>query len=588
MVGATHASPVPMTHASPLPMAHASPQPGTVRPDAWIAGAPDPGLTPSLRPLAERVRLRALVEWLRLGLLAALAGAALIVLSGRLLGRPEWAITALIWAAVALGTSLVLALARRPGIWQTARAADDLGLAERVSSALYANRSGHPAAALLTSDAARSLAGIDATAYPVVPDPRRWRGVGLAGLALVLALGAPIPALGDGGRRAAEAQAVTAAGQSVEALRAGLPDPLAPEPLAQATAAELQALTEALAEAESAAEAAQALEQAQGRLASLADAEDYAWRRALAGLASSWSGHPDLGGLAQALATHDPGAIEEALGHLAAGVEQLTPEERQRRQLALQTGANAARDVPALAGALRQAATRTGAPADEPGDEGAALTELAPLFREGAARSVGLATVQRAVAGLGQARAALGPLGRSAGGTGLATSGSPTGSAAGGRARAGQGTGSPSGTGSGSASGSLGSASSGGSAGSGSAGSGSGTGSAGSSGSGSGAGAGAGAGAGTGGGPAAGQPGAGNTGPTGAGGSDAPSTGGTTTYDPIFAPSRLGGADGPQVQVPGDSTGAGGETVEVPESPLELGAIRPYDEVYGRYEADAR
>src|SRR3712207_3401543 len=109
IVGATHASPVPIMHASSVPMTQASPRAGAGRVDASIAWAPDPALTPSLRPLAGRVRLRAFLEWLRLGLLGGLTGAALIVLGGRLLGRAEWPIVALVWAAVALGASLVLA-----------------------------------------------------------------------------------------------------------------------------------------------------------------------------------------------------------------------------------------------------------------------------------------------------------------------------------------------------------------------------------------------------------------------------------------------------------------------------------------------
>jgi hypothetical protein len=58
-------------------------------------------------------------------------------------------------------------------------------------------------------------------------------------------------------------------------------------------------------------------------------------------------------------------------------------------------------------------------------------------------------------------------------------------------------------------------------------------------------------------------------------------------YGSVYAPSLLGGS-GPAVQAPGESGGTSGQTVELPESPLELGAIRPYREVYEQYEAAAR
>ena len=56
----------------------------------------------------------------------------------------------------------------------------------------------------------------------------------------------------------------------------------------------------------------------------------------------------------------------------------------------------------------------------------------------------------------------------------------------------------------------------------------------------------------------------------------------------MYAPSLMGGGGGPRVQAPGDVSGSDGPTVELPDSPLELGSVRPYDEVYGEYEASAR
>ncbi|HEV8637393.1 MAG TPA: hypothetical protein VG370_24495, partial [Chloroflexota bacterium] len=85
-----------------------------------------------------------------------------------------------------------------------------------------------------------------------------------------------------------------------------------------------------------------------------------------------------------------------------------------------------------------------------------------------------------------------------------------------------------------------------------------------------------------------GQPGAGGAGPTTAGGGRAPSNAGATGYEPVYAPSRLGGEGRVDVQAPGQTEGASGPTRELPEGPLALGAVRPYDEVFGDYEAAAR
>jgi hypothetical protein len=38
----------------------------------------------------------------------------------------------------------------------------------------------------------------------------------------------------------------------------------------------------------------------------------------------------------------------------------------------------------------------------------------------------------------------------------------------------------------------------------------------------------------------------------------------------------------------GQASGASGPSRELPEGPLELGAVRPYDQVFGEYDAAAR
>lgn len=512
---------------------------------------------PSLITLRRRVRCRQLLDRLRSGLLWASAGDILLAAGGRTLGYSDWPLVVAAWTALALAAAVALAIRGWPNDWAVAVAADGLGLAERVTSALHAARVGHPAAQLLAADAAGVLPRINPADYPLLSNRRVRRLEAAALLCLALAAFLPLPALGDGGRRAADAGAVAAARRSLASVETGLAA-ATPEPLVQAAAEGLKASEQQLAEARTAEEAARILEQAQERLAGQGKAEDYAWQRAMDGLSSVWRDSPSLGTLARAIGAGDQKTVERTAADLAQRAEAMAPEEKQELKLALQAGANAARDVPDLAGSLRRAAGQVGQAggSDTGGQGGAAgaMGDVASLLERGMSRSAGLQAVQQATAAVGQARAGLGPV-------------------------AGSGSGSGSGTGSGSGSGSGGSGSGGGGSGSGS-----GSGSGGTGGSGGGAGAGAGAG----GGASSGQPGSGSAGATLAGGSAAPSLRGATNYDPVYAPSLMGGGDGPRMDASGGAQGASGETVELPDSPLELGSVRPYDEVYGRYEAAAR
>ncbi|HEX2034483.1 MAG TPA: hypothetical protein VHS99_09890 [Chloroflexota bacterium] len=551
-------------------------------------------LTHALAPLGGRVRRRALLEHLHAGLLWGGIGATTITLAGRLLGRPDAPLAAIVVCAIATGMVLTLALLNRPQVWDVARAADDLGLQEQATSALFASGTNHPVAPLLTAGAVQAIGSLDPQTYPLVTHPRRWWAVAGAFLALLLALLVPIPALGDAGRRAQEARAVAATRAAVQALQAPAATPRPPEPLAQATAQELAALEQQLASARSAAEAARALEQAQQRLAALPAAQDFTRQRALDELGAAWAGQPDLEAVRQAIQARDADATRQAMADLAGRADAMSPEQRQQLQLALQAGANATRDVPELSSALRQAASRVaaGQPADgSQAGSGEAIRALEASLSQSASQGAGLRTVQQAVSGLGQTRAALGQASASGG----AASGAPAGSASSAQAGA---------AGSGPGAGSAGGASAGSSNGAGSgSGTGSGSGQGGSSGAGGtgqgtgsgagtgGAGQGTGSGAGAGGAPGTGQPGAGgaSAGPgQGAVPNRPPNAAGATTYDPIYAPHLQGGEGGPSIQLPADSSAASGETVDLPDSSVTLGAQRPYNEVYGQYENAAR
>ena len=529
-------------------------------------------LARALGPFVRRLWLRRLLGGLTVGLLFGSGGVALLALGGRLLDRPEWPTAAVLWAVVVFAAVGLVSSFRRPDAWAAARAADGLGLAERAASALHANAANHPAAPLLVVQAVAALAETRAT-FPLRPERRRWRWSLAVSILAIVTLIAPLPVPAERAQRAAEDRAIAEVRKTVEALATGA-EPAKPEPLARSTADELRALEERLAQARSVTEAARELEASQARLAGLPGSEDRALTRATERLAQTWAGRSDLGELSRGLSAGDALEVERALAELAERAVEMTSRERQDLALALQAGANAAREAPELSSALRQASAAVGGEEGVSGEGGAsaALGSLGPALAAGAARAGGVRGLAGAVAALGQARAGLG----SAGAAGVASAGAASGAA--GAGQAGNGSGGSAGSGSGGDGSGTGSGS----------GSGNGAGQGSGNGQGSGFGSGAGAGAGRGGGPAPGKPGGGNAGATSGFGSGSPSRVGATIYDPVYAPRLIGGEGGSETQLSGDPDGASGQSVEMPDGPVTLGQVRPYDEVYAEYEAAAR
>lgn len=72
------------------------------------------------------------------------------------------------------------------------------------------------------------------------------------------------------------------------------------------------------------------------------------------------------------------------------------------------------------------------------------------------------------------------------------------------------------------------------------------------------------------------------------GGSGTASVRTPTTYETVFAPHLAGGGRGVSASISGQARGAAGQSVDLPESPLTLGQLRPYNEVFAGYEAAAR
>ncbi len=552
---------------------------------------------PALVALERRLRVRWLLGGLRLGLIGACAGVALAATLGKLLVVEGWITAALVWSALAVGAALLARAPRWPDAQAIARAADELGLQERITSSLEASRVGHPVAALLQQDAERALAQLRPERQPLVPEPRAWRSLAALALGAAILAIVPLPSLGDRAQQAEEARAVLAARRELERPAAELVRLSPTSPAAAAAADELRRLDHDLAELSTTEAAAQRMEAAQEQLASLARAQEFAWRRALESMAREWERNSELRILAHALTSHDEQAVEQATAELAARGEELDGEAMQQLALGLQAGANAARDVPEVAGALRQLASDAGATSAD--DRASAAERIGDALEQGAARAAGLDAIQRTVASVGAARASLGATangaagsrqvasGASHGASGAQTgAGGSTASGAAGQARAGAAqTARASGRGAGSQTGASQS---------------SGAGSAGA-GSGSGAEAGAGTGRGTGGNSAGAGSGAG-TGGSGVGTDEGSGAGAGLAGGPRGDPGpsepagnapqgraqRLSGEAGPDVAIAGDVDAATGALVQLPDSPLELGALRPSQTVVGEYEEQAR
>ena len=530
-------------------------------------------LHPALRIIRRRVHQQTVATQLERALLVAAVGALLVVLVGRLAALPDWTTSAIAWSVLVPLAWTTIAAFRTPDAWRVARAADALGLRERATTALHllrAGAGGGSARSLVIADATDHLGRIDPDALPAAPTRdarRRWLTAGLVALTLILAL-APLPPIGPlraAQRRAAEARAAESARQAVQALGAKVPK-TTDDALARSTAEELRRLAEQLRQTRSTDDAARALARSQERIAALPREDDYARQRAIEAAAQqlTQSNQPDLSALSQALRRGEPQAIEQAAGALAGRLDQLSADDRRALQAALQSAANAARDVPNLAQSLRDAA-RDLAGATDPNDPEArqraqrSLQDATSQLADAAERAAALRAAQDSVAGLGSARAALDQLGQlgplsdvtlppgaqagsgQASGTVVAISGTLVPASATGTPTAailvqgqGQGAGQP-GQGQG----------------------------------------------------APGSPGLGQSGQSGQPGGGA-SPDGTRPLDPNAAPRLLGGEDGAALRARGDATSASGAGVGLPNSPVALGADRPYEEVYAEYEATAR
>ncbi|TDA65546.1 MAG: hypothetical protein D9V47_13260 [Clostridia bacterium] len=553
------------------------------RPQGW----PEARLAAALGPLARRVSTRFALETVRLGLVWGLAAAAgaLAVLYLTFLPAP------VVWAGLAgaAGAASVAGwrLLNRPEAIDVVRIADAQGAGGRAVTAfrLLNRPSRDPWAEVAVGEGLTACAALEqGNSYPVLPSWRPWQGViVLATVFAVLAfLPNPLFALWLGRYEAREALAeATRQAQAVivqaEKLEVGERELLTP-----AAKEELQSLVEDLRQSGTREEAAAALEEAAeileeaGTRAGPRARED---RLRLAAALQDMSG-PGWQELGEALGSGDTRGIEEAAEAVAVSLEAGGKGAREEAAMAWLQQAEEAGD-PDLRRELREAALGLMNAGPPGGEDGSAVQGLAKALSSLAGQAAAadslaqgaatLGSVAQALAGGGNAMAVASAAGASNGNSGGAAGagGNPAGTG-----------GNPGGYGNSAGQGSTGGGASGGATG-GAAGSGT-AGNATSGGSGSGGGNGEGNASGSGQGDGAGK----GTGGPASGGHGAGTSGGGLQM--IYAPFLPGGT-GEKVQVSGElREGEAGSQVTLQKSPVTLGEVRPYTEVYPQYRQEAQ
>ncbi|MEW6276387.1 MAG: hypothetical protein AB1556_14930 [Bacillota bacterium] len=563
---------------------------------------PDRRLEEALALLAARVRRCYWLETGRLVLTWGLAVAAGVLVLFRLTPLYSCLFLAGIGGAAAAVVVFVWRSLSIPDALKVVQIADELGLnGEAVTAYRLLEKKKQDSWSKFAVEkgvsACRNLPG--ERLVPLFPSWRPWRGIVFLTGILVVTILLPAPLAPYWEVRRAEKEALAAAARQAGEVVAQLQrmPPEQKEFLPEKLSEELDALPRTVGVARDRREAARNLERAgqeiEDVLAFLEPAE-----RSFRQLAGAWknSREPLLKELAAALEKGDAQEIARLTGKLK---ELANSSQAAKNRLALEMfQAGETVGDPARRENLRKLARSliSSGGNEEAGESGE--KESASLARDLA----GLAQQARAAGRLARASAAMFSLAGALGGgnnaaaiarTGSGTGAQPSANAggtggSGGAASGSSGAGSAAGSAPGSTPGSAGSSGAGGSAGAGgaSADAGAGEGTGGRAGNSGGTRGGSGNGPGSG----SGNEGSGGGAGTGAGGPGTGGQGAATSgggYDRIYAPHLLGGS-GQETRVSGQiRLGQAGTETSLPDSPVELGAIRPYREVLPLYKEEA-
>jgi hypothetical protein len=385
-----------------------------------------------------RIAWRHAVPWLLRGLAAGAVAAALVLLIARVLPLAS-APSAIAWWALGAGVALAVAGAgvawlRRPAPDAAVRRADRLlGLCDRLTTAWEYAGGEAPILRLQRADLAAQAEHVDVRRdLPLTPSRREAvaPAVGTAVLLAVLLLPNPqnqvLAVRTTTHARIAHAtthvaQAQRSAGTLPHATLAALPkaDRLRQRQIARV----LAHLQHQLAAARTPAQALKAIAQAQDALKRLANTQAAAQQAALSALASSLLRSAATRPLAKALRQGNPASIAAAMRNLAARLAHMSAAQRADVARTMQAAANAATGDPSLSQALQNAATSLAQQ-----DTSGAQSALAAAGRQAAADAA-RAGQQTA---LNAANTALDNARNDVSGLSNRTSGSPSGSRAGG------------------------------------------------------------------------------------------------------------------------------------------------------------
>ena len=369
-------------------------------------GAAD--LRRAIGPWRRRLALRTAIKWATWGLGVGLGSAVVLMVLARFVPWPD----VFTWVAVAVvaGTTagLVSGFLRAPSLEAAARRADRLlGLSDRLGTAWEFRNSNSHFATLQRRNALDLARGRDpAEAVRTRPGRNHLLPllVGLVLIGMLVALPNPMDRVIQ--QREQFQQQLAQAREEVQKAQEAAARPDSPLNAEERAAVEeaLEKLEEALNEAETTPEALAALSEAEQNINSLQEPK-IGQDKVLQDVGATLAASPTTQALGQALHSGDEAALRDAIEALAEQIDSMSQGELQDWAAALQRAANVTTGNDALTGSLRQASRAIAS--GDPETAGEALGDLAnrlAALQDGVA---GLGSLERTRAGLRAARSSI-------------------------------------------------------------------------------------------------------------------------------------------------------------------------------------
>lgn len=366
-----------------------------------------PEVKEALQPLRHRLTLVRLAALVVTGLIAGVAVACLLLIAARIV---PWAHVRL-WVAVVVAAGPVAAglwaWYRRPGYWETARCADGLGLAERVTTALELGNSVEPVAVLQRTDAMHCLQSLPvAEKLPVRVNVQQLRVLAATVIVAAGLLFWPNPLQTVAEHRERVADAIDRQEERVEEIRRDVAGNSTLSPaLREQIDQVLAQLKKELKQADSPGKALESLSRAEQNLAAVSQGNEAVGM--LKSVAWNLSSHPAARNLGDRLASRDTAAIKTEIAKLTDALKSMDAAEKKELAQALAAAADSAAAHPDLAAALAEASRAvSGEALSSPAAALANLGEVLTAAGQLAASEVLLAELQSDLREAGQVIAA--------------------------------------------------------------------------------------------------------------------------------------------------------------------------------------